>query len=223
MPLREIINTTVECKLDEKLKEDIVSSQVFGNVNNKFDSLQNQMNEFKQDFATLRKEMEELKKLTNTVSIENKDIAEKLEGLNANVNSRVALSACGASYTSISPKTTVTFSNIITSEGITNQYLTSFKSSGVFVCEVPGLYHISVVIMSPANGAYLKIYKNNNKLIRLYIDSYYDDGHRQEYHSNAAIVVTELQKDDTIDIKPGGNKDIYIHHTYSCLTILKVK
>ncbi|CAC5401335.1 unnamed protein product [Mytilus coruscus] len=73
----------------------------------------------------------------------------KLEDLKATVNDmnlRVALSACAA-YHTISPPTTIKFQNIITSKGITNQHLTSFKSSGVFVCEVPGLYHISVVIM----------------------------------------------------------------------------
>ncbi|VDH98583.1 Hypothetical predicted protein [Mytilus galloprovincialis] len=79
MPLREIINATIEFKFDGKLKEDIVSSKVLGKVNNKFDALQqkmdehigdnrNQLTEVNQDIATLRKAMEELTNLAKTVN-----------------------------------------------------------------------------------------------------------------------------------------------------------
>ncbi|XP_063399467.1 uncharacterized protein LOC134684118 [Mytilus trossulus] len=216
MPLRKIINATIESKFDDKLKEDIVSSKILGKVNNKFDALQqkieehmgdnrNQMTEVNQDIATLRKEMEELKNLAITVN---------------DINTRVALSACDASHSTVSPPTTIKFSDIKTREGISNQHLTSFKSSGVFVCEVSGLYHISVVIMSSTNYAFVKISKNSKELIKGNINNY--NAENQKYHqSNAAIVVTELQKGDSIDIKP-GNKDMMIHSDYSCLTIVKV-
>ncbi|XP_071123497.1 uncharacterized protein [Mytilus edulis] len=216
MPLRVIINATIDSKFDDKLKEDIVSSKVLGKVNKKFDALQqkmdehigdnrNQITEVNQDIATLRKEMQELKNLAKTVN---------------DMNTRVALSAC-SSHTTVSPPTTLKFQSIKTSEGIPNQHLTSFKSSGVFVCEVPGLYHISVVVMSDTNSAFVKISKNNRELLKGNIDNYYT-AHQLDYHSNAAIVVTELQKGDTIDIKP-GNKDIRIYgDSYSCLTIVKV-
>ncbi|CAC5401332.1 unnamed protein product [Mytilus coruscus] len=45
MPLREIINSTVERQINEKLKEDILSSKVLGKVNNKLDSLQQKIDE----------------------------------------------------------------------------------------------------------------------------------------------------------------------------------
>ncbi|XP_063399416.1 uncharacterized protein LOC134684055 [Mytilus trossulus] len=223
MPIRAIINSTVEFKY-EKLKED---------VNSKFDALQqkmdehmgdnrNQLTEVKQDIATLRKEMEEVKKFATAISTENKDIAEKLKGLIATVNSRVALSACVASAYTAVLSSAIKLSEIKTSEGITNQHLTSFKSSGVFVCEVPGLYYIYVVILSQTKSANVKISKNSIELINVNTNNYYNR-FGYSYQSNSAIVVTELQKGDTIDIKP-SYKDMYIYgSSNSCLTIVKVK
>ncbi|XP_071123705.1 uncharacterized protein PF3D7_1120000-like [Mytilus edulis] len=342
-PLRDMINATIECKVNEKLKEDIVSSKILGNVSNKFDSLQQKMDEHmgdkrkqltevNQDIATLRKEMEErikqdivslrketeekitreirdnLKILTRNLSTEKKDLDEKvktltnhvdnmqsylkativsvdsnvsnvagqlknhlsslemirsnlqeltvntstiqtaignikttadinngrlsaqvsnLENLKATVNDinlRVALSACvSPGYTAVT-SSAIKFQNIITSKGITNQHLTSFNSSGVFVCKVPGLYHISVVIMSYTQDAQFKISKHDIELMRGYTNNYYTENGRYTYwQSNAAIVVTELQKGDRIDIKP-SYKEMYLYgNNYSCLTIVKVK
>ncbi|CAC5401329.1 COL8A [Mytilus coruscus] len=217
MPLREIINSTIECRINEKLKEDIVSSKVLGNVNNKFDALQqkmdeyigdngNQLTEVNREIATLRKDMEKLKNLAKTVN---------------DMNSRVALSACAVGHT-IRPRSTIKFSSIKTIEGITNRHLTTFKSSGVFVCEVPGLYHISVVLMSTTNNVHFKIFKNNIELMNGYINNYYTE-HGNYHQSNAAIVVTELQKGDNIDIKPNNKNMNVFGFNYSCLTIVKMK
>ncbi|CAC5401331.1 unnamed protein product [Mytilus coruscus] len=187
----------------------------------------------KQDIATLRKEMEErvireilekLGSLARTVSTENKVMNEKLDGETATVNGmnlRVALSACVPSDYYAGPSTTIQFSDIKTSEGITNQHLTSFNSSGVFVCEVPGLYHISVVVNTNTNYASFIISKNDKELIKGNNNNYNKE-YVQYSQSNAAIVVTELQKGDSINIKPG--KYMRIHgNSYSCLTIVKVK
>ncbi|OPL33508.1 hypothetical protein AM593_01526, partial [Mytilus galloprovincialis] len=207
MPIRAIINSTVEFKY-EKLKEDANSK--FAALQQKIDEHmgdnRNQLTEVKQDIATLRKEMEEVKNFSTAISTENKDIAEKLKGLIATVNSRVALSACVASSYTAVLSSAIKLSDIKTSEGITNQHITSFKSSGVFECEVPGLYYIYVVIMSQTENAIVKISKNSIELINVHTNGYYNSfgGY---YQSNAAIVVAELQKGDTIDIKP-SNKDM---------------
>lgn len=51
----------------------------------------------------------------------------------------------------------------------------------------------------------------------------YYSAHGDFHHSNAAIVATELQKGDRIDIKP-PYKDMYIYgNNFSCLTIMEVK
>lgn len=108
----------------------------------------------------------------------------------------------------------------MTRVGISNQHLTSYKSSGIFVSEVSGLYHISVVIMAYTSGARVVITRNNRELIKGHINSYYRDGarFRGRLQSNAAIVVTELQKGDRIDIKPLYDMNIN-GNNISCLTI----
>lgn len=106
MPLREIINSTIECKINDKLKEDIVSSQVLQNVNDQMDTLQQTIDkhigdnrgkftEVKQEIAALRKEMEEtilrrrieqMKNLTKMVDTVNTDLNEKVKKLAINVD-----------------------------------------------------------------------------------------------------------------------------------------
>lgn len=76
--------------------------------------------------------------------------------------------------------------------------------------------------MSQTENAIVKISKNSIELINVHTNGYYNSfgGY---YQSNAAIVVAELQKGDTIDIKP-SYKDMYIYgSSNSCLTIVKVK
>ncbi|CAC5397666.1 unnamed protein product [Mytilus coruscus] len=105
MPLREIINSTVECKINEKLKEDIVSSQVLRNVNDHLDTLQQNINKHigdnrdkfinvKQDIASLRidtKEtvsheiLEQKKNFTKLVNALNSDLEEKMKNLTSNL------------------------------------------------------------------------------------------------------------------------------------------
>ncbi|CAC5401330.1 unnamed protein product [Mytilus coruscus] len=220
--------------MQSDLKETMVS--VDSNVTNLAGKLENYLS----SLEMLRSNLQELTVNTSTIQnaignikttsdINNRRLSvqvSKLEDLKATVNDmnlRVAFSACVASSYTAGPSSAIKFPDIKTREGITNQHLTSFKSSGVFVCEVPGLYHISVVIMSNTNKAYVKISKNYIVLIKGNIDNYYTE-HQLDYHSNAAIVVTELQKDDRIDIKPG--KDMLIQSNSEsemiCISILKL-
>lgn len=105
MPLREIINSTVECKINEKLKEGIVSSQVLRNVNDHLDTLQQNIDkhigdnrdkfiDVKQDIASLRIDTEasisheilkQKKNFTKLVNALNLDLEEKMKNLTSNV------------------------------------------------------------------------------------------------------------------------------------------
>ncbi|XP_063400217.1 uncharacterized protein LOC134684837 [Mytilus trossulus] len=136
------------------------------------------------------------------------------------VKQSVGLFACVSSLSSLSQRTTIKYQKIKTSEGITNQYLTSFESSGVFVCEVPGLYHISVVTLSPTHRASVVIYLNNEQLLRGHINDY-NSGNGVMYDIGVGIVVTKLKKNETISIKT-GHMDMDIAADDSCLTIVKV-
>ncbi|XP_063400177.1 uncharacterized protein LOC134684797 [Mytilus trossulus] len=199
-----------------------------------------------QDVLVLQTQMQETKtKLSNsyanfTIQMQttnsnlekrNMDQFRALEGRLYNVEKRqtdslvsvkqsVGLFACVSSLSSLSQRTTIKYQKIKTSEGITNQYLTSFESSGVFVCEVPGLYHISVVTLSTTHRASVVIYLNNEQLLRGHINDY-NSGNGVMYDIGVGIVVTKLKRDETISIKT-GHMDMDIAADDSCLTIVKV-
>lgn len=87
MPLRKIINSTIKCKINEELKEDIVSGKVLKDVKGQLETLQrkiddlngdhrNRFTELKQDIVILREDiggtltreiLEQSKNLTNLV------------------------------------------------------------------------------------------------------------------------------------------------------------
>ncbi|XP_063447000.1 uncharacterized protein LOC134726524 [Mytilus trossulus] len=125
-------------------------------------------------------------------------------------NKRVALTACGGGN-GISSGTALTFDSVKSSYGISN--LASFKSTGYFTCETPGLYLISVVIMTHTDDANVYINKNNNHVIYAYISD-------SQSASSPAVLVTGLEIGDTINITPA--KYMYVYSDRSCVTIVKV-
>ncbi|XP_063400178.1 uncharacterized protein LOC134684798 [Mytilus trossulus] len=205
MPLREIINATIDSKFDDKLKEDIVNNQ-FDALKQKMDEYigdnRNQLTEVNQDIATLRKEMEAVKNL-----------AEKLKGLIATENSRVALTACllGANFHTKAGKP-IKFTNIKTSIGMTD--LSAYKSTGTFICTVAGLYHVSAVMVSATNNAAIRIYKNNEVIITTYYGK--TDGYPE---TSTSVFVKMLDVGDEITVGTASNQYIYEH---SCFTIVKL-
>ncbi|VDI81869.1 Hypothetical predicted protein, partial [Mytilus galloprovincialis] len=104
---------------------------------------------------------------------------------------KVALTACHSRQSTVSSGKIVHFSDIRTNIGIID--VSSYKSTGKFVCTVAGLYHISAVMMSNTNDAVYYIYKNNSRIITtLYgqIDHYYE--------TRTSVFVTMLNVGDEI-------------------------
>ncbi|XP_063402011.1 uncharacterized protein LOC134686271 [Mytilus trossulus] len=124
---------------------------------------------------------------------------------------KVALTACHSSYSSVSASTVVQFSNIKTNIGITD--LSSYKSTGKFVCTVAGLYHVSAVMMSNTDAALYYIYKNNDTMITTYY------GKVHNYQTRTRVLVTMLDAGDEITVRTGGSQYIF---EYSCFTIVKL-
>ncbi|CAC5415913.1 unnamed protein product [Mytilus coruscus] len=105
MPLREIINSTIECKINEELKEYTVSSKVLRDVNGQLETLQHKIDEHiedirdqftvvNQDIVSLRKDTEETilheilehkKNLIKLVDTLKSDLDEKMNNLSSNV------------------------------------------------------------------------------------------------------------------------------------------
>lgn len=107
----------------------------------------------------------------------------------------------------------VQFSEIRTDIGIAD--LSSYKSTGQFVCTVAGLYHISAVMMSNTNDASYYIYKKNSKIFTTFygkIDSNY-------YKTRTSVIVTILNVGDEITVRTSGSQFIYDD---SCFTIVKL-
>ncbi|CAG2211180.1 C1QG [Mytilus edulis] len=130
-------------------------------------------------------------------------------------NSRkVAVTSCVSNEKTYNTGTSIKFDNVRTSIEIKN--LSTFKSTGKFSCEVEGLYHISVYIVSYTARSEYSIYKNNNKLTTTYSDT---AGHIQ---TSAGAVVMKMNVGDTIFVIPDFNMHVYADH-WSCITTAMIK
>ncbi|CAC5395877.1 unnamed protein product [Mytilus coruscus] len=122
---------------------------------------------------------------------------------------KVAVTACVSTTQKFSDHI-VKFSTVNFQVGINNLY--SFKSSGKFVCEIPGLYYISAQIRTRDDN-YDFCVRKNGKIIA---SSRSDSG--DTLSANPISAVVELQLKDTLYVY-AFNVRI---GSYSCLSIMKV-
>lgn len=95
--------------------------------------------------------------------------------------------------------------------GINN--IETFKSSGKFVCEIPGLYFISVHLRTNTKNNAFYVRKNDIVVATSASDA--DD----TYSNNPISAVIKLQLKDTLYVDAPV---IRVLSTYSCLSIMKV-
>jgi len=122
----------------------------------------------------------------------------------------VALTTCIGSYGVVNG--VIKFTVVKTANGIHNT--DSIRISGIFTCENPGLYLISVYITTSDKHGYYYVYKNNN---------IFADGHSSLtdwYETTPVTVLEQLTVNDTISVH--GNMNV-IGGYDSCLTILQIK
>lgn len=124
------------------------------------------------------------------------------------------MTSCVSNEKTYNTGTSIKFDDVRTSIGIKN--LSTFKTTGKFSCEVEGLYHISVYIVSYTTSSMYSIYKNTNKLTTTYSDT---AGNIQTF---AVAVVVEMNVGDTISVIPDTNMHVYARH-WSCITIAMIK
>ncbi|CAC5404908.1 unnamed protein product [Mytilus coruscus] len=110
----------------------------------------------------------------------------------------VAVSSC-ASNGSYSQGDIIHFPYIISSVGIYS--LSAFSSSGVYTCQSPGLYFVSVYIMSYSQFASFYILKNENQLTHVYIKGSDGFAIRSHYATGTSVQAVHLKTGDTIVIK----------------------
>jgi hypothetical protein len=106
----------------------------------------------------------------------------------------------------------IKFTNVKKADGIHNT--DSIRNSGIFTCENPGLYLISVYIQTNSNHGYYTVYKNTVKIANGYpsITNYYE--------TTSVTVIEYLTVNDTISV----TGDMFVYSDFeSCLTILQIK
>lgn len=135
--------------------------------------------------------------------------------------STVAVTACDNTKTNYTGSTFVTFTTILNSAGITN--LTSLQTTGQFVCEISGIYDISVVLTVYGRNKKFVVYKNNSYIGRIWVDDYYVEHPTDIYWRSTSFVTSaELQPGDVIKIKAIEPHMILEEFNYSCLTVIKI-
>lgn len=130
----------------------------------------------------------------------------------------VALTTCVSSNIQTSGTVVLTFSDVKVFAGINS--LANFKTTGLFISEQSGLYLISVTIDSHTSGGSFSIYHNSAFVIHAYV---YDkaSGSNDADHSSTAVSAVFLNEGDTLSVKASGS--LFVHSTYSCMTIIKIK
>ena len=106
----------------------------------------------------------------------------------------------------------IKFTDVKISDGIHNT--DSIRNSGIFTCENPGLYLISVFIQINTNHGYYDVHKNTVPIARG-VSSLTDC-----YETTSVTVIELLTVNDTISVT--GNMYVYSDFE-SCLTILQIK
>ena len=106
----------------------------------------------------------------------------------------------------------IKFTDVKTANGIHNT--DSIRNSGIFTCENPGLYLISVYIQTNSTHAQYNVNKNDH-IIANGLSSITD-----WYQTTSVTVIEHLTVNDTISV----NAYMYVFNGYeSCITILQIK
>ena len=129
----------------------------------------------------------------------------------------MALSSCSNGET-ISAGTIAKFPATKTVYGISD--INGFRTSGKFVCEVPGVYLFSVHIMSESNRAEYQMLKNNMILSYVYV-IYTSQTSGSHQNTGTGVMAVQLNVGDTLSVKGGSN--IHIYGSWSCMTIIKIR
>jgi hypothetical protein len=94
-----------------------------------------------------------------------------------------------------------------------------FRTSGQFVCEVPGVYLFSVHILSESDDAAYQMLKNNMVLSN--VNVIYIDDTDSHYNTGTGVMAVQLNVGDTLYVK--AYHSMYIYGSHSCMTIIKIR
>lgn len=125
----------------------------------------------------------------------------------------VAITSCIQSDHTLSTGEAILFNVVKTQVGIDN--LSTFTSTGKFTCTKPGLYLVSIWVLTPGQSkrGHVNILRNNKVLAPAFI---YNTAH---YDTGTATAVVELHLGDKVWVRyDNGAVDSY----GTCMTIVKL-
>lgn len=129
-------------------------------------------------------------------------------------NEKVALMGCVNTTTSYSADQVIKFPEIL--QSLSMNGLSSFRLTGKFACEIPGIYFITAVIASNTNFHPFAIMKNSAKIMQSW-----QLGKPEHYASFTGTAIVELRVNDEIWINPNLDSIRIYDQRSSCLTIFK--
>ncbi|VDI30333.1 Hypothetical predicted protein [Mytilus galloprovincialis] len=139
---------------------------------------------------------------------------QKKQGEQSTQQTPVALTSCGHhSHVTVNNDGIIRFPRKIISVGV--KHVSSYLSSGKFICEQAGLYHVSVTIMTPNSHTNYELKKNQVQIVAGYIPD-----HSKRFSSGTINTAVDLNVNDQIAVYRGGVNKYYGY--YSCFTIVKV-
>lgn len=135
------------------------------------------------------------------------------------VNQTVAVSSCKKTDESLSGNTVIKFDLIKSIYGISN--VDSFKSSGIFKCEIAGLYLITATIMSTSSYAEFSIHVNGQRFERILFQI--PSPGSTDYQTGTGNLAIHLSVGDTVMVKTDTTMTVFGENMLSCITIIKLK
>ena len=106
----------------------------------------------------------------------------------------------------------IKFTDVKIADGIHNT--DSIKTSGIFTCENPGLYLISVYITTNTKYGRYAVYKNTVQI------AFASSPVTVSYGTPSVTIIEHLTVNDTISVT--GDISVF-YGSFSCLTILQIK
>lgn len=100
--------------------------------------------------------------------------------------------------------------------------MVDFATSGKFSAQSPGLYLVTVQVMSYSKGAEYEIVKDGSEIIRVQVTPYEDsDAHNYHTGTGTAVIDLDINEKVWVQVRQTVNS-MYVYGPESCLTIVKL-
>lgn len=129
------------------------------------------------------------------------------------------MSSCVKHTSTLTSNAVIKFDVIKSVYGISS--VDSFKRTGIFKCEISGLYLLTATILSPSSFARFLMVKNGVALERVFFQIYQPGS--SDYQTGTGILAINLRVGDTLRIQTGTSMQVNGESDLSCITIVKFK